>query len=208
MQGAIRGGALTQKLLAFGREQPLAAERIDANRLVESMADLIRRAVGERVLVELDLGSGLWPIDVDSNQLESALLNLAVNARDAMPDGGQLLIKSRNIVDPQAGKAETLGGPHVVLTVTDTGCGMSADVATHAFDPLFTTKPVGEGSGLGLSQVYSFVSQSKGHVDIVSLPGNGTSIRIYLPRAVVKADRAAAVVNVAPLTTAPLGRAG
>jgi signal transduction histidine kinase len=183
MEGAARGAALTQKLLAFGRRQPLAAERFDANALIEDMADLIRRAVGERVTVDIELGNGLWPIEADPNQLESSLLNLAVNARDAMPDSGRLLIESRNCVDPPLGKNQKLDGDYVLLTVSDNGCGMTPEVLAHAFEPFYTTKAVGEGSGLGLSQVYGFVNQSRGHVHIDSAPGRGTSVHIYLPRA-------------------------
>ena len=208
MDGASRGAALTQKLLAFGRRQPLAPMRLNANLLIESMADLMRRAVGDPVTVELQLGSGLWPIEADPNQLESALLNLAVNARDAMPNGGRLSIQSRNCIDPQIADHETLKGQFAMLTVSDTGTGMSADTLNHAFEPFFTTKPVGEGSGLGLSQVYGFVKQSNGHIDIESDPGRGTTVRIYLPRARAEAERAAAAEPAAPLGIAPLGQPG
>jgi signal transduction histidine kinase len=181
MQRAVRGSVMTQKLLTFRHHTPLKVERTDAKRLIENMADLIHRAVGERVSVDFNLAYRLWPVNIDHNQLESAVLNLAVNARDAMPEGGTLTIESRNVVDPQT-EIGTLNGAHVLLTVTDTGCGMSADVASHAFYPFYTTKPPGEGSGLGLSQVFGFVADAKGHVEIASQSGRGTSIRIFLPR--------------------------
>ncbi len=154
MAGATRGAALTQKLLAFGRRQPLTSQHLDPNVVVKGMSDLIRRAVGERISVKLELDADPWPIEVDPNQLENALLNLSVNARDAMPDGGELMIRSRNCTDPRIAKAQTLAGDYVRLSVSDSGCGMSDEVRGHAFEPFYTTKAVGEGSGLGLSQVY------------------------------------------------------
>jgi signal transduction histidine kinase len=205
MQGAIRGGVMTQKLLASGHHKPLKVERTDTKRLIENMGDLLRHTVGERVTVDFSLAYGLWPVNIDRNQLESALLNLAVNARDAMPDGGRLTIESRNIVDPQTQSA-TLHGAYVLLTVTDTGCGMTPDVASHALHPFYTTKPSGEGSGLGLSQVYGFVTDAKGDIELESQPGKGTSIRIFLPRAEAKAVRA--VEDGPPLAGIPLGQAG
>lgn len=206
MEGASRGAALTQKLLAFGRRQPLAAETIDANALIDNIAELIRRAVGERVTVELDLDASLWPVDIDSNQLENALLNLAVNARDAMPDGGQLTISSSNVLNPQTAEEGEIDGPYVMITVSDNGSGMPPDVLSRAFEPFYTTKPVGEGSGLGLSQVYGFVKQSSGHVDIISAPGMGTTIRIYLPRGRNENERAA--VTFTSLNAIPAGQPG
>jgi signal transduction histidine kinase len=207
LEGASRGAALTQKLLAFSRRQPLATKHLDANALIDGMSGLLQRAIGENIAVNLQLGAGLWPIEVDPNQLENALINLAVNARDAMPEGGRFSIESRNCIDPLVGGSETLRGQFALLTVTDTGCGMTPDVLSHAFEPFFTTKPVGEGSGLGLSQIYGFVTQSNGRIDIVSEPGRGTSVRIYLPRARAEAEQPAAG-NAAPLTPAPAGRAG
>jgi signal transduction histidine kinase len=203
MDGASRGASLTQKLLAFGRRQPLAPQRLDANTLVNGMADLLQRAVGERVTVEFKLGQGLWPVEVDPNQLENVLINLAVNARDAMPDGGTLLIESRNCIDPVVEDDEVLKGQYALLTITDTGRGMPAEVLEHVFEPFFTTKAVGEGTGLGLSQVYGFVKQSNGHVLIQSTPGRGTTLLIYLPRAVAEPDHAAA----GAIATSPLGQA-
>jgi signal transduction histidine kinase len=208
MEGGKRGAALTQKLLAFGRRQPLTRERLGANARIDGMADLIRRAVGERIAVDLDLGSSLWPIEVDPNQLESALLNLAVNARDAMPDGGRIVIQSRNCTDPRIGDAQTLKGDYVMLSVRDNGCGMTPEVVSHAFEPFYTTKQVGEGSGLGLSQVYGFVKQSNGHVDIASAPGTGTTVHIYLPQAKPQTAAENSGEAFVPLTASPLGQMG
>ena len=204
--GATRGAILTQKLLAFGRRQPLAPQRLVINGLVESMAELVRRTVGERIAIDLKLGQGLWPVEVDPNQLENALLNLAVNARDAMPKGGRLLIESRNCIDPVLQNGETLKGQYALLTVNDNGRGMNADTLSHAFEPFFTTRAIGEGTGLGLSQVYGFVKQSNGHIEIESEPGRGTTLRIYLPRVAAEPDRAEAASSVSTLS--PLGQAG
>jgi signal transduction histidine kinase len=203
LDGASRGAALTQKLLAFGRRQPLAPVRLNANLLVDTMADFLRRAVGEQVTVDFQLGQGVWPVEVDPNQLENALLNLAVNARDAMPNGGRLTITSRNCIDPALHDGTPLKGHFMMLTVSDDGTGMTADVIDHAFEPFFTTKGVGEGTGLGLSQVYGFVKQSNGHIDIDSTPGRGTALRIYLPRAQAEADSTRASIFGAK----PLGQA-
>jgi signal transduction histidine kinase len=207
MEGARRGATLTQKLLAFSRKQPLTSERLNANALVDNIAELIRRAVGEDVAVQFELGSGLWPVEVDPNQLENALLNLAVNASDAMPNGGRLTAASRNCIDPMTDDGATLHGHFVQLSVSDTGSGMTPDVIRRAFEPFFTTKPVGEGSGLGLSHVYGFVKQSNGHADIVSTPGNGTSVRIYLPRSRAEAERVEAADRLAPQAAPRLGPA-
>jgi signal transduction histidine kinase len=212
MDGASRGAALTQKLLAFGRRQPLAPMRLNANLLIDSMGDLVRRAVGEQVTVDLKLDQGLWPIEVDPNQLENVLLNLAVNARDAMPNGGRLTIQSRNCTDPALEDGEMLKGQFTLLTVSDDGTGMIPEVLSHVFEPFFTTKGAGEGTGLGLSQVYGFVKQSNGHVDIQSAPGRGTTIRIYLPRAQAQtradAERNEAASSLGPLSATPIGQAG
>ena len=207
MGGATRGAALTQKLLAFSRMQPLAPQQLDANGLVEGMGDLIRRAVGERIALDLRLDKSLWPVEVDPNQLENVLLNLAVNARDAMPDGGRLTIESQKCNDPVLQDGETLKGQYAMLTVSDNGHGMSAETLSHAFEPFFTTKAVGEGTGLGLAQVYGFVKQSNGHIDIESETGRGTMLRICLPRAVPAPERAAAPA-MASMKILPLGQAG
>jgi signal transduction histidine kinase len=181
LEGANRAATLTQRLLAFSRQQSLEPKPVNPNELVSGMADLLRRTLGETIAVEVRLAEGLWRTFVDPNELEHALLNLAVNARDAMPDGGRLLIETQNAPVPH-GTAEIAAGDYVRLSVTDTGMGMLPDVAAKAFDPFFTTKREGEGTGLGLSQVYGFVTQSGGHVRIDSGPGRGTSIVIDLPR--------------------------
>ena len=185
MRGARRAESLTQRLLAFSRQQPLDPKPIDLGRLVTGMSDLLRRTLGEQVTVETVLGGGVWRAHADPNQLELAILNLAVNARDAMPNGGKLTLETANVhLDEQyaASQAEVLPGQYVMLAVTDTGSGMPPDVIARAFDPFFTTKEVGHGTGLGLSQVYGFVKQSRGHVKIYSEIGEGTTIKIYLPR--------------------------
>ncbi|WP_158258644.1 PAS domain-containing protein [Rhodopila globiformis] len=186
MTAARRAAALTQRLLAFARRQSLAPARVDGNRLVESMEDLLRRTLGPAVDLRMNLGSGLWPVLCDPNQLENALLNLAINARDAMPDGGRLTIETANaILDDIYARShadEIRPGAYVAITVTDTGTGMEPDVMARAFEPFFTTKPTGQGTGLGLSMLYGFVKQSEGHVTITSRPGQGTSFTVYLPR--------------------------
>jgi signal transduction histidine kinase len=208
IDGATRGAALTQKLLAFGRRQPLTPMRLSANLLIESMGDLLRRALGERVTLELSLDPGLWPVEVDSNQLENAMLNLAVNARDAMPDGGLLTIASRNCTDPIVTDGEKHLGQFTTITVSDNGAGMPPEVLGRAFEPFFTTKNIGEGTGLGLSQVYGFVKQSSGHVSIDSKPGTpGTTVRIYLPRAHMQLERSPSTASM-PFNIAPVGQAG
>ncbi len=184
MEGATRAASLTQRLLAFSRQQPLRPEPADVNRLVAGMSDLLRRTLGENLGIETVLAAGLWRIKIDSSQLENVILNLAVNGRDAMPDGGKLTLETANahIDDAYAKSAEVTPGQYVMIAVTDTGFGMSPDVLSKAFDPFFTTKEVGRGTGLGLSQVYGFVRQSGGHVKIYSEVGFGTTVKIYLPR--------------------------
>ncbi len=184
-QGAAkRAAALTHRLLAFSRRQTLDPKPTDMNRLVFGMDELIRRTVGPAVTLTVARAAGLWATLVDPNQLENALLNLCINARDAMPDGGSLTIETRNQeVDEQAGKELDLTpGPFVVLSVSDTGGGMTPEVIARAFDPFFTTKPIGEGTGLGLSMVYGFVRQSGGQARIYSELGKGTLVSLYLPR--------------------------
>jgi PAS domain S-box-containing protein len=183
--GARRAASLTQRLLAFSRRQPLNPKPIDVNALVSGMSDLLHRTLGEITDVLTVQGAGLWRIEADANELESAILNLALNARDAMPEGGRLTIETANTDIDRAYSAlhaEVLPGQYVAISVSDTGTGMSADAVSRAFEPFFTTKPVGEGTGLGLSQVYGFVKQSGGHVKIYSELGHGTCVRIYLPR--------------------------
>ena len=184
-QGAARrAAALTQRLLAFSRRQTLDPRPVNANRLVADLEELVRRSVGPAVEIEVVGAAGLWPVMVDANQLENALLNLCINARDAMPGGGRLTIETANkwLDDRAAGERDLPAGQYVSLCVTDTGTGMSREVSARAFDPFFTTKPLGEGTGLGLSMIYGFVRQSGGQVRIYSEVGEGTTMCLYLPR--------------------------
>jgi len=184
-EGARRAASLTQRLLAFSRQQPLAPEPVDANKLVASMSDLLRRTITQEIELETVLAGGLWRTHVDPSQLENAIVNLAVNARDAMDRGGKLTIETANAYLDEHYAAAQIGvaaGQYVLVAVTDTGCGMSAEVIEKAFDPFFTTKAVGRGTGLGLSQVYGFLKQSGGHVRIYSEPGQGTTVKMYLAR--------------------------
>jgi len=184
-RGAQRAAALTQRLLAFSRQQPLDPKPTDVSRLIGGMSDLLRRTIGEQIAVETVLSGGLWLVHADPNQIEVALLNLAVNSRDAMPGGGKLTIETANAYLDEgyaASQAEVVPGQYVVVAVTDSGTGMSREVMARAFEPFFTTKEVGHGTGLGLSQVYGFVKQSGGHVKIYSEAGQGTTVKIYLPR--------------------------
>lgn len=182
--GATRAAALTQRLLGFARQQPLAPVALDINALVSDMIDLLMRTLGEKVTVETRLQSQLTTALADPNLLENVILNLSVNARDAMPDGGRLTIETANqTLDSSAAGALGLpAGDYVALTVADTGSGMSDEVAARAFDPFFTTKGVGKGTGLGLSQVFGFARQSGGHVAIDTAPGRGTRVTLLLPR--------------------------
>jgi PAS domain S-box-containing protein len=185
MTSANRAAALTHRLLAFSRRQPLDPKPVEANPLVASMEDLLRRTLGEKIEFEMVIGTGLWLTRCDPNQLESAILNLVINARDAMPDGGRLVIETRNEHLDRAAALkwrDVKAGQYVSISVTDTGAGMSADTVSKAFEPFFTTKPIGQGTGLGLSMIYGFVRQSEGHVDIHSELGKGTTVRLYLPR--------------------------
>ncbi|AEH86140.1 CHASE3 domain-containing protein [Mesorhizobium opportunistum] len=182
---ASRAAKLTSRLLAFSRQQPLAPQIVDANRLVTGMSDLLRRALGEGIVIETVLAGGLWKTHADPSQIENAILNLAVNARDAMSEDGKLTIETANshLDDGYAAThADVIPGQYVMIAVSDTGEGMSADVMARAFEPFFTTKPVNKGTGLGLSQVFGFVKQSGGHVKIYSERDQGTTVRIYLPR--------------------------
>ena len=184
MDGAKRAADLTQRLLAFSRQQPLEPKPLNINKMVAGMRDLLDRTLGETISVETVLAAGLWQVEADAAQLESSLLNLAVNARDAMPQGGKLTIETANaFVDERYAKEYALkSGQFVLIAVSDTGSGMEPDVVAKAFDPFYTTKGVGKGTGLGLSQVYGFVRQSGGNVKIYSEVGVGTSVKIYLPR--------------------------
>ena len=185
IQSARRAAALTHRLLAFSRRQPLAPKAVSANPLVQSMEELLRRTLGERTGLQLDLQPDLWTTRCDANQLESAILNLCINARDAMPDGGLLKIQTCNAqLDDAyaAGRDDVVPGDYVCVQVTDTGTGMSPDVLAKAFDPFFTTKPIGQGTGLGLSMIYGFARQSEGHVRIDSELHRGTTVKLFLPR--------------------------
>jgi PAS domain S-box-containing protein len=184
MTSANRAAALTHRLLAFARRQPLIPKGVDANQLVVSLEDLLRRTIGETIDLSIVASDDLWTTLCDPNQLESALLNLAINARDAMPDGGKLTISTANaLIDGVTADTPALSpGEYICIDVTDTGTGMSAEVAARAFDPFFTTKPIGQGTGLGLSMIYGFARQSNGHATIESRIGQGTSIKLYLPR--------------------------
>jgi PAS domain S-box-containing protein len=181
---ASRAAALTHRLLAFSRRQPLEAATIDINRLVTGLEDLVNRTVGPEIAVVTVGKNGLWNALVDQNQLENALLNLCINARDAMPHGGKLIVETSNReIDAHAsGRIDMPVGQYVALTVSDNGVGMPPEVAAHAFDPFYTTKPIGAGTGLGLSMIYGFARQSGGQVRIHSVLGEGTSVTLYLPR--------------------------
>jgi signal transduction histidine kinase/DNA-binding response OmpR family regulator len=185
LQGAQRAANLTTRLLAFSRRQPLEPKPLDLNRLVRDMTDLLHRTLGEQIELEGVLAPRLWTTEADQNQLESAILNLAVNARDAMPDGGKLTIETANTALDEsyaAVDAEVIPGQYVMVSVSDTGVGMASDTVARAFEPFFTTKDVGRGTGLGLSMVYGFVKQSGGHVTIYSEEGQGTTVKLYFPR--------------------------
>jgi PAS domain S-box-containing protein len=184
-QGAAsRAASLTHRLLAFSRQQTLEPKAVDANRLVAGMEDLVRRSVGPSVEIETVLSAGLWACFCDPNQLENAILNLCINARDAMPEGGRVTIETANTWVDQVGSIERdmPQGQYVAVCVTDTGTGMPPEIAARAFDPFFTTKPAGKGTGLGLSMIYGFAKQSGGQARIYSEVGQGTTVKIYLPR--------------------------
>ena len=192
MRGAQRAAALTSRLLAFSRRQALDPKPIDPNRFLSSAADFLQRAIGERVEVEVVGTAGSWQIEVDPNHLETTLLNLVINSRDAMPNGGKVTLEVANIFADEEYcrlNPELSPGQYVLICVSDTGCGMPPDVVDHAFEPFFTTKELGHGTGLGLSQVYGFVKQSGGHVKIYSEDGQGTTVKIYLPRLTRSVER-------------------
>ena len=208
--GAEKAAALTSRLLAFARQHPLAPEAIDAKKLILGMSNFFRRTLPENISIETVFGGGLWRAHAEPNQLENVLLNLVVNARDTMPDGGKLTIETSNahLDDTYArGHAEVSAGQYVLIAVTDTGTGMSPEIIARVFEPFFTTKPVGKGTGLGLAQVFEFVKQSGGHVKIYSEVGHGVTIKVYLPR--MTGDTAS--INTASAmraeTTLPIARA-
>jgi signal transduction histidine kinase/CheY-like chemotaxis protein len=182
-----RAASLTRRLLAFARKQPLSPQTVDANKMIVQMSALLRSTLGEHIKIETVAAAGLWTANADVNQLENAILNVAINARDAMPDGGRLTIETGNAyLDDDYCKRhpDVESGQFVLIAITDTGAGMPPEVVARAFDPFFTTKPSGLGTGLGLSQVYGFIKQSRGHIKIYSEPGAGTTVKIYLPRSI------------------------
>jgi len=198
-RAAQRAATLTQRLLAFSRRQPLNPKPTDVNQLIASFSEMLRRMLSEEISIQTVLGGGLWWVEVDAHQLESALLNLAVNARDAMPSGGRLVIETGNarISDAQAARyTEIDAGEYVMIRLKDSGVGMDSEVMARAFDPFFTTKPLGEGTGLGLSQVFGFVKQSGGHISLSSEMRQGTTVSIYLPRLTVETEVAQAASSV------------
>jgi PAS domain S-box-containing protein len=198
---ALRAAALTHRLLAFARRQSLDPRPNDINRLVASMEDLLNRALGERVELDCKLAAGLWVAFTDANQLENALLNLAINARDAMPDGGRLTIETGNVrLDEAYTRSfdDVQAGDFVMVSVTDNGTGMTPEVLARAVDPFFSTKPAGEGTGLGLSGIYGFAKQSSGHLRIASELGRGTTVKLYLPRILQSAVQLDAAPSEAP----------
>ncbi len=211
LDGAERAAQLTNRLLAFSRQQPLLPVVTDINTLVTGLADLLGRTLGETIKLETQLDADLWMVNADRSQIENVLLNLAVNARDAVDGGGHVIIKTANIVlenDDARPEGDAMRGQFVMVAVSDDGPGMSADVLAKAIDPFFTTKPVGKGTGLGLSQVYGFARQSGGHLKISSVPGSGATVAIYLPRhegVIVEAPRDRAIVDA---MTSPRARAG
>ncbi|MBX3511445.1 MAG: CHASE3 domain-containing protein [Hyphomonadaceae bacterium] len=185
MEGARRAAALTSRLLAFARRQPLSPTVIDVNRVLGDMSELLRRTLGETVELETVLAGGLWRVHADRHELEQAILNICINARDAMPDGGKLTIESANAyLDEEYARAndDVTAGQYVLIAITDNGSGMSPEVKLKVFEPFFTTKEVGKGTGLGLSHVHGFLKQSGGHVSIYSELGVGTTVKLYLPR--------------------------
>jgi two-component system NtrC family sensor kinase len=188
-EAALRAAALVQRLLTFSRQHPQEVAIVDVNRVVRDMSELLQRTLGETITIEAVLAAGLWKASLDQNQLENAIINIAVNARDAMPDGGRLTIESGNIYLDEnyvadEGDDDLKAGQFVMLAMSDTGTGMTREVISRAFEPFFTTKPQGAGTGLGLSMVYGFVKQSGGHIKIYSERREGTTVKMYFPRAI------------------------
>ncbi len=201
LQGARSAAQLTHRLLAYSRRQALEPKRLDLNATVKGMSELLRRTLGETINVETVLAGGLWPVFADANQLENAVINLAVNARDAMPDGGRLTIETTNAyLDEEYASqfGDVSPGQYALLSVSDTGTGVSPEVLQRAFEPFFTTKGVGKGSGLGLAMVHGFVKQSGGHIRIYSEQSHGTAVKIYLPRLMQSEEVSAVPAAVRP----------
>lgn len=188
MEGANRASALTRRLLAFARSEPLLPAAVDADRLITGMADLIDRTIGDQITVVLRQDAGGWAVFVDRHQMENAILNLCVNARDAMDGRGTLTIATGQAILGQGEIGECPAGDYVVISVTDTGCGMTPEVLSRVFEPFFTTKPVGKGTGLGLSQIFGFVRQCAGEIRIASQPDHGTQVHLFLPRRIVTGE--------------------
>ena len=191
MRGAHRAATLTQRLLAFSRRQPLNPTLLDLNKYLRGVGDFLQHSLGETIEIDVTGAPGLWPIEVDVPQLETSLVNLAVNARDAMPNGGKLTVEASNQTldqDYRRTNPEVAPGQYALISVSDNGHGMTPEVVACAFEPFFTTKEIGQGTGLGLSQVYGFVKQSGGHVKIYSEVGHGTRVKLYFPRARGHAD--------------------
>ena len=208
MKAVDRASGLTHRLLAFARRQALAPKTVETHRLMENLAELIRRTVGPQIVVDVVADDETWMVLCDPNQLESALINLSINARDAMPKGGALTLRASNETLTEAdlvGREGALPGEYVSIAVADTGAGMTPDVAARAFEPFFTTKPAGQGTGLGLSQIYGFVQQSGGFVRLDSAPGAGTTVRLVLPRNTGETSAEAAPARV---PASPTSRAG
>ena len=185
VEGAQRAAALTQRLLAFARQQPLSPEPLQVDTFIASMTELLTRTLGEHIVVETSLGQGIWHVNVDRAQLESTIINLAVNARDAMPDGGRLTVRTRNVPEREASRLKAQGvipAEYVLVEVQDTGTGMTAEVMAKIFEPFFSTKDVGKGTGLGLSTVYGIVKQTGGHVLVESTVGRGSMFTVLIPR--------------------------
>ena len=207
MDAANNAATLTHQLLAFSRKQPLQPHRVDPRELVAQMETLLRRTLGERVDLEIVESAGQWKCEVDGSQLKSAILNLALNARDAMPDGGKITIETRNVRISEEYASEQDGltpGQYVLVAVSDTGVGMTPELQRKVFEPFFTTKGLGRGSGLGLSMVYGFIKQSRGHVAIYSEPGVGTTMKLYLPRSTAQTAAHTSRIH----TTGPVPRGG
>lgn len=205
-RGAQQAAVLTERLLAFARRKPLEPRLLDLDVVIRRMTDLLQRTLGERIIVRAKICANLWPVEADPTELEAAILNLAVNARDAMPSGGELIIETANIElerDPEAAEDEAKAGPHVLVSIADSGSGMTPEVLGHIFEPFFTTKTDGRGTGLGLSQVYGFAKQSGGYVKVRSQPDVGTTVFIYLPKATARIDAAEPqTMQVAPVPAA------
>lgn len=208
-RGAQQAAVLTERLLAFARRKPLEPRLLDLDAIVRRMSDLLQRTLGERIIVRAKIGVNLWSVEADPTELEAAILNLAVNARDAMPSGGELTIEAANVElasDPDAVDGEAKAGPHVLISIADSGTGMTPEVLRHVFEPFFTTKTDGRGTGLGLSQVYGFAKQSGGYARVSSQPDVGTTVGILLPKATAQFETAEPhslqPANIAPAPTA------